>query len=375
MTQAPGEQIERQGSFRRARTLFRLRGIPVRVDVSWLVIAGVVAVLFHNRMAFSLPDVAAPVLVLAAVGASLLFFVSILAHEVGHAFTSLDRDIPVLGITLFLMGGVTESTREADTARDEFVIVGIGPFISLVLAGLFGLLHIPLEGVQPLASVVGYLAWTNLLLAIFNLVPGYPLDGGRLLRAILWGITRRPHRSTRWAARVGQVFALALGGFGAWMLAAPGGGVNGIWNIAIAAFLFKGAADSHRRARLEERLAGRTARSVMGTVPPALDPSATVAEAIDEVARRPSLLWPVGRPIAGVLTLADLDAVPGDRWGTTRLGDVARRPDGVLVHPDEPVDEILARIAEAPDMMLVVVDAGEPVGLITPSLLLDPMAS
>jgi Zn-dependent protease/CBS domain-containing protein len=372
MTQAPGRQTERQGTFRRAKTIFHARGVPIRIDASWLIIAGLVTFLFYNRMSFSLPDLSVGTLLLAATAASLLFFVSLLAHELGHAFTSLDRDIPVLGITLFLMGGVTESTREAVRAKDEFVIVGIGPFISLVLAGLFGLLHIPLQDLQPVASVVGYLAWTNLLLAIFNLVPGYPLDGGRLLRSILWGITKRPHASTRWAARVGQLFALALIGFGVLVFVRQGGGFGGLWEVLIGVFLFKGASDSHKRALFQERLAGRTARTVMGSVPPTLDPSTSIEVAIGEVQRRPSLLWPVGTPLVGVVTLRDFDAVPSPRWSTTTVGEVARDAREILVAPDEPMDRILDRIVDAPDQMLVVVDAGAPVGLITPSLLMDP---
>lgn len=372
MTQAPGETTRQQGSFRRARTIFHLRGVPIRIDASWLIIAGVVAFLFFDRMRFSLPEAGTTVLVLAAGTASLLFFASLLAHELGHAFTSLDRDIPVLGITLFLMGGVTESTREAETAKDEFVIVGIGPFISLVLAGLFGLLYIPLEGVQPVATIVGYLAWTNLLLAIFNLVPGYPLDGGRLLRSILWGISKRPHASTRWAARVGQLFALALMGFGVLIFVRQGGGLGGLWEVLIGVFLFKGATDSHKRARFQERLAGRTAGSVMGSVPPALDPSSSLEITVRDVQRRPSLLWPVGVPVRGVVTLADFDAVPSHRWASTTVGEIARDADGLLVAPDDPISRVLEQIVAAPQQMLLVIDAGSPVGLITPSLLMEP---
>jgi Zn-dependent protease len=185
------------GSFRNALTVARLRGIPVRIDWSWLLIAGLVTWLFYTRMELRLDDTALPIVLMAAVVAAVLFFASLLAHEVGHAFTSLDRGLPVLGITLFLLGGVTESTREARRARDELVIVGIGPFISLTLAAAFGLLHTLVQAHQPYAIVVGYLAWANLLLAIFNIVPAYPLDGGRLLRSLLWGLSGRPH-----AARV-----------------------------------------------------------------------------------------------------------------------------------------------------------------------------
>jgi Zn-dependent protease len=374
MTQAPTHKPEQTGSFRNARTIFRLRGVPVRIDVSWFIIAALVAFAFYTRMAASteLAELGPVALGAAALAGTLLFFLSLLAHELGHAFTSLDRGIPVLGITLFLMGGVTESTREAETARDEFVIVGVGPFISLVLAGVFGLLYVPIAGFQPYATIAGYLAWTNLLLAIFNLVPGYPLDGGRLLRSVLWGVTKQAHRATRWAARVGQAFALSLVGFGIWILLGTGSGFGGIWEILIGAFLFKGATDSHRRARFQERLAGRTARTVMGSVPPALDPRSSLREALDRVQTRPSLLWPVGRPVLGVVTLEAIDAVPQNRWDVTTVAEVALPADGLTVTPDEEMRVILERIVTAPNQMLLVVDSGEPVGLITPSLLMDP---
>jgi Zn-dependent protease/CBS domain-containing protein len=378
MTQAPTPSTpspRERGSFARARTVFRVRGVPVRIDASWLIIAALVTWVFHSRMAVSpaLTDLGGGALLASAAIASLLFFASLLAHELGHAFTSLDRDIPVLGITLFLLGGVTESTREAQRARDEFVIVGIGPFISLVLAGAFGIAHLLLEGVQPVATIVGYLAWTNLLLAVFNLVPGYPLDGGRLLRSILWGITGQPHRSTRWAARVGQAFALLVAGVGLSVLVRQTGGtLGGIWEILIGVFLFKGATDSHRRARFRERLAGRTARTVMGSIPPTLDPALSVREALERVRTRPSLLWPVGSPLIGAVAIPDIDAVPESAWDRTAVGEIAHPADGITVDPDESIPVILDRIVEAPHQMLLVARDGEPVGLITPSLLMEP---
>lgn len=352
-----------------AWTLFRVRGVPVRVDVSWLFIAGFVLWLFASEFAGLLGDLGAATVVGASVIAALLFFASLLAHELGHALTSLDRDIPVLGITLFLMGGVTESTQEAKTARDEFIIVGVGPFISLVLAAAFGLVYAAVSDLRPPAAVAGYLAWTNLALAVFNVIPGYPLDGGRLLRSVLWAVTKRPHSATRWAARIGQAFAVAVIAFGVWLFARPPrGGFDGLWEVLIGFFLYRGATESHRRAQLHEQLAGRRVREAMGSVPDALDPGEALADVVDRVQTRPSLPWPVGIPVSGVLTLEDIDAVASDDWATARVADVARDAERLLIGVDTGMDVALDRMANAPGGMLVVVEAGRPVGLLTPSL-------
>jgi len=366
-------RASRDGTFRNAWTLAHVRGVPIRVDVSWFVIAGLVVWMLFTRFTDLLADQGTGVAVAAAVVAALLFFASLLAHELGHAITSLDRDIPVVGVTLFLLGGVTESTREARSAKDEFVIVGIGPFISLVLGATFGLLHVIVLGQPVLAAITGYLAWINVLLAVFNLVPGYPLDGGRLLRSVIWAVTGRPHRSTRMAARIGQGFALLLGAYGVSVFVRSGGTFGGIWEILIAAFLYRGAAQSHTRARVRERLADRSVREVMGTAPPALDPRLRLSDAVVELEQRPSLLWPVGLPVTGGVTLGRLDDVPRKHWATTLLGDVAHRADAVTVDADAGMDVALERIVQAPGNMLLVVEAGRPIGLLTPSLVSDLM--
>ena len=374
MTEAAApRKADPPATFRNAVTVLRLRGVPVRVDWSWLIIAGLVTWLFFSRMSVRLEDTAMPVILAAASVAALLFFVSLLAHEFGHAFTSLDRGLPVLGITLFLLGGVTESTKEARSARDEFVIVGIGPFISLVLAAVFGLLYTAVQAQQPFAIVAGYLAWANLLLAIFNVVPAYPLDGGRLLRSVLWAASGRPHAATRWAARVGQVLALGLGAIGVQALLTPGGAaLGGIWEILIAVFLFKGAADAHARARMRERLTDLHARDLMGSAPPALDPETALHEAVVAVQDRPSLLWPVGDPVRGAVSLDEFDTVPRDQWWRTRLADVAHDAAVATVDADATMEEVLERIVDAPRQMLIVVRDGRPVGLLTPSLVTEP---
>jgi Zn-dependent protease/CBS domain-containing protein len=359
------------GTFPNAWTLFRVRGIPVKIDRSWLLIAGVVTYLFFGRLQFSLPE-AGPVgtILLAAAGA-LLFFGSILGHELGHALTSLDRKIPVLSITLFAMGGVTESTREASRARDEFIIVGIGPFISLVLAGAFGLVATYTTAVPAVSVLSGYLGWTNLALAVFNIVPGYPLDGGRLLRSVLWGATGRPHQATRWAARVGQVFAALLIAYGAVSFATGAGSFGGLWEVFIGFFLFRGATTSHRRAQMRERLERRTIRDIMGSVPPPVPASASLREAFNRIAERPSLLWPVGDPVQGTVVLSSIDAVPAERWEMTTVADVAFPVATSTVEVESDLDGAVERMITAPDNMLVVTEQGRAVGLLTPSLVSD----
>lgn len=363
----PARRAPADAAFPGARTVVHLRGIPVRVDLSWILIAGLVLVNFATRFSSLLGDLGWPVVAGAATAAALLFFASLLAHEMGHAFTSLDRGIPVLSITLFLLGGVTQSTREARRARDEIVIVGIGPFISLVLAALFGLLYTPLAGIRPVAAVLGYLAWTNLLLAVFNVLPGYPLDGGRLLRAVLWALSGRPEAATRWAARVGQVFAggLILVGIAGLAGRGPGGG---LWEILIGFFLLRGATDAHRRASLREQLEDRTARDIVGSAPPSIDPALPLDRALALVQERPSLLWPVGDPVRGGLTLARIDGVAADAWETTSALAAAYPLDEIALPADAPLRDALERLAAAPERMLLVVDDGRVVGLLTPSL-------
>jgi Zn-dependent protease len=360
------------GTFPNAWTLFRIEGIPVRLDRSWILIAAAVSYLFFGRLQVTLGDTPASVVLPLAVLGALGFFASILAHEMGHALTSLDRDVPVVSITLFALGGVTESTREARRARDEFVIVGIGPFISLVLAGAFGLLYTLVADIPTAAALAGYLAWANLALAIFNIVPGYPLDGGRLLRSILWGVTGRPHQATRWAARVGQVFASLLIALGLLAFATQGGGgLDGLWEVLIGIFLFRGAAASHKRARMRERLEGRGVVDVMGSVPPALQAQWTLTDALHQVQQRPSLLWPVDDPVSGGLLLEQIDAVPSERWPTTLVRDVALAAEAITVSATASLDEALAKMAAAPHNMVIVVDNGRAVGLLTPSLVAD----
>jgi len=370
-----------RGLFGAARTLFHVRGVPVRADISLLFMGFYVVYSVGQRFMSPtrLGELGTGAVLTAGVAFALLFFSSILVHELGHAFASLDRGIPVAGITLFALGGVTESTREAQRARDEFVIVGIGPFLSLVLSALFGLLYVVVSPFPVPAHVAGYLAWTNLMLAIFNVLPGYPLDGGRLLRSLLWQATGRPHRATQWAARVGQAFGALLIAWGASAclgidatLRVGSVALRGsLWEAFIGLFLLRGATEAYQRAVVRERLASRTIRQLMGSAPPTLPAGLPLTEAVRAVQTRPSLLWPVGTPLAGAVTLERLDDVPSAEWASTPVSAVAIPRAEVTIAADTLLDDALERLAAAPGAMLLVVDGDTAVGLLTPSLVAD----
>lgn len=363
-------------------TLAHVRDVPVYVGPSLLVLIGLFTYWlgsdFAGRPPFSSPVAAW----LAAAVTTMLFVACILAHEVGHAVTSLDRGVAVRGITLFLLGGVTESHGEPDSARDEVVIVGIGPLISLVLAAIFGLAVRVLPNFTGPELIAGYLAWLNGAMALFNLVPGYPLDGGRLLRALLWLVTSSRNRATRLAAAVGQAFAalLLLGALlsltgvpvfeprAVWLLLRYLAAM-GLWGGLIGYFLLSSSLDAYRSARSRERLGRRRVRDLMGTVPPTVPADLSLSDVVVRLQQRPSILWPVGRPLIGGIRLEDLDGVARGDWALTAVGDVVERD--VFVPDDTPMDEALDLLTRTRDRMLIAVRDGEPVGLLTPSLVAD----
>jgi Zn-dependent protease len=361
-----------------------VRGVPVHIGPSLLLLAALFTWWLGRdllaRQAFA--DAPAVAWLTAAV-TTVLFLASVLLHEVGHAVASLDRKLEVRRISLFLLGGVTESVGEPRSARDEIVIVGVGPLTSLVIAAVFGLLVRVLPDGTVTELIAGRLAWMNAAMAVFNLVPGYPLDGGRLLRAVLWLVTGMRYRATRWAAAVGQVFAatLLLGAVLSLIdLSSPALprslrialgllSLFGLWGGLIGIFLLRSSIDAYRAARLRERLGRTRVRDLMGSVPPTLPADVNLDELVIRLQQRPSILWPVGRPLLGGVKLDDLDRVPRRDWPHTTVTDVVERD--VFVDAETPMDEALDRLSVARDRMLIVVRHGEPVGLLTPSLVAD----
>ena len=350
----------------------RVAGVEVRVDSSWAVIALLITYSMYLRASTPYPELSGGGAVALAILATVLFFGSVLVHELAHALVSQARGIRVQDITLFLFGGATRARVESRGPGDEFLIALVGPLTSGILAGLFGIVA-GLGGnllSAPLAGTLGYLAWTNLLLAVFNLVPGFPLDGGRLLRSAIWKATGSFRRATRVASLAGQgVGWLLVAGGVAWLLA--GDLAGGIWFAFIGWFLVQAARSSYQELQLRDLLRGVEAEDVMASDLLRIRPELSLQDAVDDYFMRYDHgAFPVeeqGRTV-GLLTLRGVRRVPREQWPTRRVRDaMVPLGDQVGVAPDARMDGVLGKLQDGEAGRVLVVDDGEVVGIITAS--------
>jgi Zn-dependent protease/predicted transcriptional regulator len=350
----------------------RIGGIEIRIDSSWAVIALLITYSMYLRLSVLYPELDGGGAVALAILSAVLFFGSVLVHELAHALVSQARGIRVQDITLFLFGGATRARVDARGPRDEFLIALVGPLTSGLLAGLFGIVAGLGSDVltRPLAGTFGYLAWTNLLLAAFNLVPGFPLDGGRLLRSAIWKTTGSLARATRIAAAAGQgVGWLLVAGGVAWLLA--GDLAGGIWFAFIGWFLVQAARSSSQDLQLQQLLRGVEAEDVMAADLVRIPPELSLQDAVDHYFMRYDHgAFPVeehGRTI-GLLTLRGVRQVPREQWPTHRVRDhMVPLGDQLVVAPHARMDGVVGKLQDSEAGRVLVAQNGEVVGIITPT--------
>ena len=350
----------------------RVAGIEIRIDSSWAVIALLITYSMYLRLSILYPQLSGGGAVGLAIGSAVLFFGSVLVHELAHALVAQARGIRVQDITLFLFGGATRARVESRGPGDEFLIALVGPLTSALLAGLFAIIAGPGRDLlsRPLAGSFGYLAWTNLLLAGFNLVPGFPLDGGRLLRSAIWKTTGSLGRATRIASVAGQAVGwLLVAGGVAWLLA--GDLAGGIWFAFIGWFLVQAARSSYQDLQLQQLLRGVEAEEVMAGDLVRIPPELSLQEAMDDYFMRyDHSAFPVeeqGRTI-GLLTLRGVRRVPREQWPTARVRDhMVPLGDQVGVAPDARMDGVVGKLQDGQAGRVLVAHDGEVVGIITPS--------
>jgi Zn-dependent protease/predicted transcriptional regulator len=350
----------------------RIAGVEVRIDSSWAVIALLVTYSMYLRVLYLYGSVSTTGAVGLAILSAVLFFGSVLVHELAHALVSQARGIRVLDITLFLFGGATRARVESRGPGDEFLIAVVGPLTSGILAALFGIVAGLGSDVlsRPLAGTLGYLAWVNLLLAGFNLVPGFPLDGGRLLRSAIWKATGSLRRATQIASGAGQAVGwLLVAGGVAWLLA--GDLAGGIWFAFIGWFLVQAARSSYQELQLRHMLGGVEAEDVMAGNLVRIPPDLSLQDAVDDYFMRYDHSgFPVdeqGRTI-GLLTLRGVRRVPREQWSARRVRDhMVPLSDQVVVTPDARMDGVLGKLQDSEAGRVLVVQDGEVVGIITPT--------
>ena len=358
--------------------LGRIFGIEVTVHPTWLFIFAFVAWALSSGMGpFVKLDLNEPERIGLALFTSLLFFLSVLIHELAHSLLARARGIQVRGITLFILGGVSQFEGEAQTAPVSAWISAIGPLTSLALAVVFyGLAQ--LAGVSSsLGTAFGYLSFANLLLAIFNLVPAYPLDGGRVLQALVWKATGDQYRATRSAVVVGRIFA--------WIMIALGisdslfGSVTGgLWLTFIGWWLLQVGAAEGMQAEVKQVLGGHSVGELatQGT-PIAAD--ATADTALQTMLRTGSRALPVmlGEQLLGIVSLDDIGKVPPEALNQTYVTAIMTRESELApVAPDTPATEALQLLARSGhDQLPVVARNGQLVGFITQESILRWVAA
>jgi len=375
---------ESSSSFTHSTRIGSLFGIDIYLDASVIIIfALVVWILGGNVFPSWHPDWSLGLSWLTGLTAGLLFFVSLLLHEMAHSVVARGYGIPVPRITLFMFGGVSEMQEEPETPKKEFWIAIVGPAMSLALGLFFSMLagalapedfaallaedqEAALASLGPLPTLLFWLGPVNLILAIFNLVPGFPLDGGRVLRAGLWWMTGNLEQATRWAAAGGRVFGWFLMLVGA--LEVLSGVFQGLWLILIGWFLASAASSSYSQLMMRRTLQGCRVSDLMRTRFQTVDADVSVARFIDDYLLKSSQrLWPVtsdGR-LVGLASIDTIQDIEQSERGAKRLRHVMRTDlDNLTVVADADAMKAMERMSLG-NMPMAVIRGDEVVGLLS----------
>ncbi len=352
--------------------IFKLLGFTVRIDVSWLIVA-VLATWALAEGVF--PELVeglskSTYWVMGMVGAAGLFL-SVIFHELSHSLIARKYGIPMKGITLFIFGGVAEMEDEPNSPKSEFMMAIAGPAASIII-GLFFIALTMLGGSQswpkPPVAVFQYLGIINFVLAAFNLVPAFPLDGGRVLRAILWHIKGDLRRATEISSRIGSGFGLILIFFGI-LFIVRGAFIGGIWWVFIGLFLRNATRVSRVRVEMNIALRGEKIERFMKEDPITVQPSLSVEELVDDyIYRHHFKMFPVieeGR-VRGCVTTSDIKEVPREEWGKRKVSEIMDHCDeDNSLHPHTDAVDALKKMRSKNKSRIMVVDGGRLVGIIT----------
>ena len=350
--------------------LFSLFGFAIRLDASWFVLAFLVTwTLAIGYFPFAQPGLPRGIYWAMGIAGTIGLFASIVLHEVAHSIVARRHNMPMKGITLFIFGGVAEMDAEPPSARAEFNVAIVGPLASIAIGAILFLAERAIGlWPAPVDAVIGYLARLNFILAVFNMVPAFPLDGGRVLRAYLWRRSGDLTASTRTVSRVGSGFGLLLMALGITSFLF-GGLVSGIWWFVLGLFLRGLASASYQQVLLRDALAGEKVRRFMRSDPIAVSPSISVKDLVEDyIYRHHHKLYPVmdsGR-LAGCVSVDQVRKLPREEWESRLVSDVAAEcGSSNTISPDTDALDALKLMRRTGTSRLLVVQKGELHGVLT----------
>lgn len=364
--------------FRHKITLFKLFGFSISIDASWVIILFlVVSLLAMQLFPNYYPELTAATYWLMGLTGATGLFISIIFHEFSHSLIARIYGLEIRGITLFIFGGVAEMKEEPKSPKAEFFMAIAGPLASLMLSILFGALYQLGESLGwpvPAMGILGYLSAVNMLLVLFNMVPAFPTDGGRILRSALWWLKGDIYWATRLASRISLVFAMAIMFIG-FVNLLGGNFIGGLWWVLIGYFIFNAAGASYQHLLMERSFGEKTVRYFMNPNPVTVPSHITLQEFVDTyVYHYHYKMFPVvdNSRVAGIITTQALKTVPREEWNRLQVGRLMQlqSPDN-SIGPDTPVREALSKMSKSGLSRLLVFEHGKMAGIVTLKDLLE----
>jgi Zn-dependent protease len=357
---------------RRGFDLFSIGGIRISIHYTWFVILGLVIwslAVEHFPQAY--PAFSKVTIWLVSIVAALFLFISVLLHELSHSFVANRMGLGIRGITLFIFGGIAQLGKEPEDPNTELKVAIAGPACSVGLAAIFFVLYLVLLtefGRTPLVAVLEYLWYVNAALAAFNLVPGFPLDGGRVLRAIIWKRNRDVRKATRIASLVGRGFAIFLILMGLFEIFVTRN-FGGIWLVLIGMFLQQAAEGSYQQVVVRRALSGLKVSQTMTTDVVSVGPDISLNELVESYFFRHKFSsFPVvdGTKLIGIVDVHQVKQVPRDEWQSLAVQDVMTpTSEEFVLHPDEDAADALTKMLKSGWGMLPVAEGDKLVGILT----------
>ncbi|QSJ20653.1 site-2 protease family protein [Nostoc sp. UHCC 0702] len=358
-----------------------LFGIPFYIHPSWFLVLGLVTWTYSSGLGMQFPQLSGGLALVLGLITALSLFASVVAHELGHSFVAIRQGINVKSITLFIFGGLASLEKESETPGEAFWVAIAGPLVSLILCGIITVIGVTTAASGPLAAILGVLASVNLALALFNLIPGLPLDGGNILKALVWKITGNPYKGVTFASRVGQIFG--------WVAVASGllpllffGSFANIWNLLVGFFLLQNAGNAAQYARVQEQLTGLTAEDAVTVNSPIVSENLSLREFADEQILnsqdwRKFLVTDNDGQLVGAIAVDDLRTIPTTQWSSTQIKQVMRPiAQSTTVKSNQPLLEVVQLLEQQKLSALPVIgDNGVLVGILEKAAVIQLLQS